>query len=79
MTDFDKYEMQYSFYLMLLLFISCEGKLDKTDSDYFSGLQFSLDTVIIDPGDEILQPTKKKRNILRNTKRLKNLKLQKES
>lgn len=28
--------------------------MDKTDSDYFSGLQFSLDTVIIDPGDEIL-------------------------
>jgi len=31
-----------------------QGKIGKTDSDYFANIQFSLDTVIIDPGDEIL-------------------------
>lgn len=46
--------MRSLFYLMLMMLISCTGKIDKTDPDFFSNLQFSLDTVIIDPGDEIL-------------------------
>jgi len=46
--------MRYSFYLMLMLLISCKGNTEKADPDYFSNFQFSLDTVIIDPGDEII-------------------------
>ena len=34
--------------------LSCNGKIDKNGLDYFSNLKFSLDTVIIDPGDEII-------------------------
>ncbi len=41
-------------YLMLLMIISCKGNIEKTGSDYFTNLQFSVDTVIIDPGDEII-------------------------
>ena len=37
-----------------MLLISCEGKIDKTNADYFSGHELSLDTVLIDPGEEIL-------------------------
>ena len=37
-----------------MLLISCKGKIGDTDLDYFSNLNFSLDTVIIDPGDEIV-------------------------
>lgn len=28
--------------------------MDKADTDFFSSLQFSINTVINDPGDEIL-------------------------
>jgi len=40
--------------IVLMLAISCKGKLEKTDADLFANIQFSLDTVSIDPGDEIL-------------------------
>ncbi|SHN25279.1 protein of unknown function [Cyclobacterium lianum] len=46
--------MRYSFYLMLILLISCKGNTEKADPDFFSNFQLSLDTIIIDPGDEIL-------------------------
>jgi hypothetical protein len=36
------------------MLFSCKGKPVKTDPDYFSNLEFSVDTVIIDPGDEII-------------------------
>src|SRR5690606_16793020 len=39
---------------LFMLLISCQGKIDKTNSDYFSKVQFSLDTVIIDAGDEVI-------------------------
>jgi len=37
-----------------MMTISFKGKLEKTDADLFTNIQFSLDTVSIDPGDEIL-------------------------
>ncbi len=46
--------MRHLSYLMLLMIISCKGNIEKTGSGYFTNLQFSVDTVIIDPGDEIL-------------------------
>ena len=46
--------MRHLPYLVLMLTLSCTGKIDQTDFGYFTNLQFSFDTVIIDPGDEIL-------------------------
>jgi len=40
--------------ICILLVISCKGNIEKTNSDYFSNLQFSVDTVIIDPDEEII-------------------------
>ena len=49
-----KINMRLLSYLILMLVISCKGKIDENALDYFSNLKFSLDTVIIDPGDEII-------------------------
>ena len=49
-----KISMRHFPYLILMLLISCEGKRSKIDPDYFSNLKFSIDTVIIDPGHEII-------------------------
>src|SRR5690554_6666154 len=49
-----KIHMRHLSYFMLVLLLSCNGKIDENGVDYFSNLQFSLDTVIIDPGDEII-------------------------
>ncbi|WP_162415986.1 DUF4221 family protein [Cyclobacterium roseum] len=46
--------MRNVWYLAIILLVSCEGKVGKTGPDYFSNRQFSLDTVMIDSGDEIL-------------------------
>lgn len=40
--------------LLLMLMFSCKWKNDKIGLGYFSNVQFSLDTVIIDPGDDII-------------------------
>lgn len=39
---------------VLIFIISCSEKNDNTGLGYFSDRQFSLDTVVIDPGDEII-------------------------
>lgn len=49
-----KISMRHLSYLTLILLISCEGKSNKTYLDFFSNLNLSIDTVIIDPGDEII-------------------------
>src|SRR5690554_5131213 len=49
-----KISMRHFPFLILMLLISCEGKRSKIDPDYFSNLKFSIDTVIIDPGHEII-------------------------
>lgn len=46
--------MRHLSYLMLMVILSCKGQIDKTDLDYFTNLQFSIDTVIVNPGDEII-------------------------
>ncbi|WP_245189666.1 DUF4221 family protein [Lunatimonas salinarum] len=46
--------MRYLFYLIFGVLISCKESIVKDSSDYFSNLQFSVDTVIIDPVDEII-------------------------
>ncbi len=46
--------MRYLFCLILVMLISCKEDIVKNSSGYFSNLQFSVDTVIIDPGDEII-------------------------
>lgn len=46
--------MRHLSYLMLLVIVSCKGNINKTEPDFFSNLEFSIETVIIDPGDEIL-------------------------
>ena len=46
--------MRYLFYLILVMLISCKENIVKNGSGYFSNLQFSLDTVLIDSGDEII-------------------------
>lgn len=40
--------------LIFMLFISCAGKADEPKTGFFSNREFSLDTVIIDAGDEII-------------------------
>jgi hypothetical protein len=46
--------MRHLPFLILVFLVSCNRKIDKVESDYFSNLKFSLDTVIIDPGDDII-------------------------
>lgn len=46
--------MRNVWYLAIILLVSCSGKTGKSEPDFFTDIQFSLDTVIIDPGDEIL-------------------------
>lgn len=46
--------MRHLSYLILMLIISCKAKNDKIGLGYFSDVQFYLDTVIIDPGDDIV-------------------------
>ncbi|WP_373522147.1 DUF4221 family protein [Aquiflexum sp.] len=46
--------MRYLFYLILVMLISCQENNVKNSSGYFSNPQFSLDTVLIDSGDEII-------------------------
>lgn len=46
--------MRYLFYLILVILISCKENIVENRSDYFSNLQFSLDTVLIDSSDEII-------------------------
>lgn len=46
--------MRYLIYLILVMLISCKENIIKNSSGYFSNLQFSLDTVLIDSGDEII-------------------------
>lgn len=40
--------------LLFALLISCSDKTDTNSLGYFSTLQFSVDTVVVDPGDEII-------------------------
>ena len=46
--------MRHLSILIFMLLICCKGQIDKTDFGYFTNLQFSLDTVIVDPGDDII-------------------------
>ncbi len=46
--------MRYLLYLILLMIISCQENIVKNSSGYFSNLQFSLDTVLINSSDEII-------------------------
>lgn len=41
-------------YLFLIVLISCKGGNGKNSGNEFSQMTFSLDTVIIDPGDEVI-------------------------
>ena len=46
--------MRYLTYSFLLLLVSCKGENRRQTGSHLSEMTFSLDTVIIDPGDEIL-------------------------
>ena len=46
--------MRHLYFLILILLVSCSGKSENNGLGYFSNLQFSIDTVIIDPGEEII-------------------------
>jgi len=49
-----KINMRHLLFFILILLISCSEKTDKNGLGYFSNLQFSIDTVVIDPGDDII-------------------------
>lgn len=42
------------YFLFLILIASCTSKTENTGSGYFSNMKFSVDTVVIDPSDEII-------------------------
>ena len=46
--------MRFSTYLFLMLLVSCKGGNGQNDGDHFTEMSFSVDTVIIDPGDEVI-------------------------
>lgn len=46
--------MRFLTFLCLTLLISCKGENFRNGGDHFSGMTFSVDTVIIDPGDEVI-------------------------
>lgn len=46
--------MKYLPCLVFILFISCQGKVEESVIDFFFKRQFSLDTVHIDSGNEII-------------------------
>ncbi|WP_186756862.1 DUF4221 family protein [Echinicola salinicaeni] len=46
--------MKYFLYFIISLTISCNGKTENADKGYFSNVELSLDTVRIDPGDEVI-------------------------
>src|SRR5690554_5745004 len=48
------FTMRYLAYLFLMLLVSCKGGSGKIEGNHLSDITFSVDTVIIDPGDEII-------------------------
>lgn len=46
--------MRYLVFLAMIVLISCDGKVDKTGTIFFSDVEFSWDTVFVDPSDDII-------------------------
>jgi hypothetical protein len=53
-TLIELFKMRYLLYYILLISISCKEKTDINGLGYFSNVKISIDTVIINPGNEII-------------------------